>query len=477
MPRRIEEIPAAPVRPADGHKGTFGRVLVIAGSRGMSGAACLAGQGALRGGAGLVFLAVPEGILPIVAGFEPSYLTIPLPDDADGRITGGAQEPLESPVEQADVIACGPGLGQSEDLAALAGWLYASVPKHLVVDADGLNLLARTPEILSQLPASESGPVPRILTPHPGEFSRLIDRPMSEILKNRESLAAEFAAQHGIVLVLKGRGTIITDGDRLAINTTGNSGLATGGSGDVLTGLIAAVWGQGLSAFDAAHFGVYLHGLAADLAAEDLSEPGLISSDLPHYIARAWKSIRFLIPSASENNRTDCADRSKVFCCPAPPAADDIAVKMAGFCSQSRGSREKHKRPRPSKMSGIDVLTDFSNRGHRRPTLAIRRFRDRDPADRHDGAIQKTLPVGGHANKETSDDKRSMADRFARWGRDSGSDWPRSRIRLSRRPGPTHGLAAVLLLPLRLLSPELPNAAGIRQFVLPLSRGTPDSGV
>ncbi len=291
MPQRIEKIPAAPRRPAEGHKGTFGRVLIVAGSRGMSGAACLAGQGALRGGAGLVFLAVPEGILAIVAGAEPSYLTIPLPDDADGRIAAGAQERLASPAEQADVIACGPGWGQSDDLAALVGWLYRSVPKRLVVDADGLNLLARTPEVLSQRPPCDAGPVPRILTPHPGEFGRLIDRPISEVLKDRESLAAEFAARHGIVLVLKGRGTIITDGEKLAINTTGNSGLATGGSGDVLTGLIAAVWGQGLSAFDAAHFGVYLHGRAADLAAEDFSEPGLISSDLPDYIARAWKSI------------------------------------------------------------------------------------------------------------------------------------------------------------------------------------------
>ena len=291
MPRRIEEIPQAPARPAEGHKGTFGRVLIVAGSRGMSGAACLAGQGALRGGAGLVFLAVPAGILPIVAGYEPSYLTIPLPDDADGRSNRLAQESLESPIEQADVIACGPGLGQSDDLAALVGWLYASVPKRLVIDADGLNLLAQTPEILSQRPHSETGPVPRILTPHPGEFGRLIDRPISEIVKNRESLAAEFAAKHGLVLVLKGPGTIITDGGKLAVNTTGNSGLATGGSGDVLTGLIAALWGQGLSAFEAAHFGVYLHGLAGDLAAEELSEPGLISSDLPDYIARAWRNL------------------------------------------------------------------------------------------------------------------------------------------------------------------------------------------
>jgi NAD(P)H-hydrate epimerase len=160
-----------------------------------------------------------------------------------------------------------------------------------VLDADALNLLAKHPKILEQKPQTETGFVPRILTPHPGEFSRLTGKSMEEIAKDRETLAVEFAGQYEVVLVLKGRNTLITDGQKLAKNTTGNSGLATGGTGDVLTGLIAALLGQGLSAFDAAHLGVYLHGIAAELAAHDLSEAGMISSDLPLYVARAWKKL------------------------------------------------------------------------------------------------------------------------------------------------------------------------------------------
>lgn len=291
MVNLIESVPALPVRPVDGHKGTFGRVLIISGSRGMSGAACLAGQAALRGGAGLVFLAVPEGILPIVAGYEPSYLTIALPDDSEGRIAKGFQAPLAKHIEEADVIALGPGLGQSDGLAELVGWLYTSVPKYLVLDADALNLLAKDPKLLEDKPQTETGSVPRVLTPHPGEFSRLTGLSISEVVHDRESLAVEFAEKHDVVLVLKGRNTLITDGQKLAKNTSGNSGLATGGTGDVLTGLIAALLGQGLSAFDAAHLGVYMHGIAAELAAHDLSEAGMISSDLPFYVARAWKKL------------------------------------------------------------------------------------------------------------------------------------------------------------------------------------------
>lgn len=291
MLHRVQNVPHPPGRPIDGHKGTFGRVLIIAGSRGMSGAAALTGQSALRGGSGLVFVALPESILPIVAGYEPSYLTVPLPEDAEGRIAIESKDLLESHVESADVIACGPGLGKSKELAALVTWLYTSVPKFLVLDADALNLLSETPEVLSQSPQDETGNIPRILTPHPGEFSRLVGRSIAEVEKDREVLAAEFAEENGVVLVLKGQKTIITDGERLAVNTNGNSGLATGGSGDVLTGLMASLLGQGLSAFDAAHFAVHLHGLAADLAAHDLSEPGLISSDLPRYVAKAWKKL------------------------------------------------------------------------------------------------------------------------------------------------------------------------------------------
>ncbi len=283
---RITGHPAAPPRPANAHKGTFGRVLVIAGSRGMSGAASLAGLGALRGGAGLVYVAVPEGIVPIVAAIEPSYLTIPLPEDSLGRVALNAQDRLEEDLGNFQAVAIGPGWGQSEEIQVLANWLIKSVEQPLVIDADALNALAKMPEILAE------APIPRILTPHPGEFARLSGHDPSDIGKHREELAAEYADRHDVILVLKGRKTVVTDGQKLAVNSTGNSGMATGGTGDVLTGLIAALLGQGMAAFDAARLGVYLHGMAGDLAAEQLSEPALIASDLPRFLPEAWKKLQ-----------------------------------------------------------------------------------------------------------------------------------------------------------------------------------------
>lgn len=283
--RHITHLPKPPARPEDAHKGTFGRVLVIGGSRGMSGAACLAGLGALRGGAGLVYLAVPIGILPIVAAVEPAYLTIPLPEDDHGRMSREAQRELEPLVHRHDVLAVGPGWGLSDDLRELATWLYTSVERPMVVDADGLNALAQEPMVLH----NHRGP--RILTPHPGEFARLCGEEIGTIQQNRETIAVEFARQHQLVLILKGRGTVVTDGEQVFVNPTGNSGMATGGTGDVLTGLIAALLGQRMAPFEVAQLAVYLHGRAGDLAAEDLSEPGLISSDLPKYVARAWREI------------------------------------------------------------------------------------------------------------------------------------------------------------------------------------------
>lgn len=284
-PQYVTELPEPPPREEGGHKGTFGKVLILAGSRGMSGAACLAGLGALRGGAGLVYLGVPAGIVPIVAGMEPSYLTIPLPEDADGRLGLLAQDQLESKLSSYDAVAIGPGWGQSSELTAFCRWLLKSAELPVVVDADGLNALAQILEVLKE------GPVPRILTPHPGEFARLINQSVSDVQSRREELAVRFADTHDVVLVLKGHRTVVTDGSRIYINPTGNSGMATGGTGDVLTGLVTALLGQKMQPFDAAQLGVYLHGLAGDLAAEDLSKPGLISSDLPHYLARAWKAF------------------------------------------------------------------------------------------------------------------------------------------------------------------------------------------
>ena len=281
----VSDLPSPPARPDDAHKGTFGRVLIVAGSRGMSGAACLAGLGALRGGAGLVYIAAPIGIVPIVAAVETSYLTIPLSEDAEGRLNLAAQQTLQSIVAAKTAVACGPGWGQSAELVELARWLFGTVEGPMVVDADALNALAKVPEVIARPPAD------RILTPHPGEFARLLGTDTLNVQKNRENLAACFAQDHGVVVVLKGPQTVITDGNKLAVNSTGNNGMATGGTGDVLTGLITALLGQGMTAFDSAQLGVHLHGLAGDLAAAELSEPGMTASDLANFLPAAWKSF------------------------------------------------------------------------------------------------------------------------------------------------------------------------------------------
>jgi NAD(P)H-hydrate epimerase len=282
---RVTQLPAIPHRPAQAHKGSFGKVLIVAGSRGMTGAAALAGWGALRGGAGLVFVATPVSVQPIVAAMEACYLTLPLPENSAGRLGRAARdEVLRLSVDQ-DVVAIGPGLGVDRGVDKTIEAVYARLTQPVVIDADGLNSLARHPDQLGR----HAGP--RVLTPHPGEFSRLTSLPIAEVQARREELAAEFAVRHGIVLLLKGAGTVVTDGERLAINPTGNSGLATGGSGDVLTGLIAALLAQGLSAFDAAQLGAWMHGRAGDLAAAQLSQPALIASDLPRYLGAVWLEL------------------------------------------------------------------------------------------------------------------------------------------------------------------------------------------
>jgi len=280
---RIDTPPTATDRPDDVHKGDCGRVLVIAGSRGMSGAACLSAAAALRGGAGLVTAAVPEGIQSIVAGFEPSYLTAGLPEDERGRLRTTARERILELVPGQNAVALGPGLGQSPGLLELVASLYDSVAVPMVVDADALNLLAQRSYLLRRTADQPA----RVLTPHPGEFARLTGLEIADNPADRESQAAEFARRHGVILVLKGRGTIVTDGRQLWVNSTGNSGLATGGTGDVLTGLVAALLTQ-MPAFEAARLAVHVHGLAGDLAAEELSKPGMIASDLLTRIGQAW---------------------------------------------------------------------------------------------------------------------------------------------------------------------------------------------
>jgi NAD(P)H-hydrate epimerase len=280
---RITQLPVLAPRPADSNKGTFGRVLVLAGSRGMSGAAVLCASAALRGGAGLVYLAVPTDLLPIVAAANPCYLTAPVPQDEHGRLAESAEAELLDLAQGKDVLALGPGLGRSPALTALILRLLPRLPVPVVLDADGLNALEQQTGCLRQRPA------PSILTPHPGEFARLLGTDPATVQQQRQDLAVRFAAEQGIVLVLKGHGTVVTDGRRIYHNTTGNPGMATGGTGDVLTGLIAALLGQGLEPFAAAQLGVHLHGLAGDLARDELGEVSLIASDLLDYLPRAFR--------------------------------------------------------------------------------------------------------------------------------------------------------------------------------------------
>jgi NAD(P)H-hydrate epimerase len=272
MPRLAE-------RPAESHKGHFGLALVIGGSRGMAGAAAMAGMAALRGGAGLVRLGVPEVVQDLVASFEPSYMVSGLPSDPAGRIFATAREKIDELSAAATVVALGPGMGRSPQLDALAASLYTELSLPMVVDADGLNALAARSDVL----ARPGGP--RVLTPHPGEFARLWGSRVEA--DDRPAAAIALADRCGVVLVLKGHRTLVTDGAKKAVNTTGNPGMATGGTGDVLTGLIAALVAQGMTPYDAARLGVHVHGLAGDLAAEDLGQVAMIASDLIRYLPQA----------------------------------------------------------------------------------------------------------------------------------------------------------------------------------------------
>lgn len=276
-------------RPADSHKGDYGRVLVLGGSRGMAGAPALAGMAAMRSGAGLVTVAVPVSILSTVARFNPCYMTVPLVEDDDGVADLANVVDLARAGESFDVWAVGPGLGRSEGVAELVARLYRDVPRPMVVDADGLNALAAA---LKRNPQTLNNPAgPRVLTPHPGEFARLAGAaPAGKVTERAEAVAqlCQRDASGKTVVVLKGHGSIISDGRRFAVNRTGNPGMATGGSGDCLTGVTAALLGQGLATWDAARLAVHVHGLAGDLAAAQLGQPSLIASDIVTYLPAAF---------------------------------------------------------------------------------------------------------------------------------------------------------------------------------------------
>ncbi|HEY0785332.1 MAG TPA: NAD(P)H-hydrate dehydratase [Acidobacteriaceae bacterium] len=287
--KKLTEVP----READDNKGRHGHVLLIGGSHGKAGAPSMAALAALRGGAGLVTAAVADSILTLVAGIAPELMTIPLAEDEQGAIASGNLEPekLAALLEKKTVVAVGPGLGQEQGAEQLVLTLLDEVKVPMVLDADALNILSRHKDRLSSH-AATARERPLVLTPHPGEMARLAGLSIAEVQSQREPLARSFAQTYQVTLVLKGWRTLIAHPDgALSVNTTGNPGLAKGGSGDMLTGLVAAMMAQYPGRIgEAVEAAVYLHGLAADLAVREQEEHTLLVTDV---IASFWKAFRY----------------------------------------------------------------------------------------------------------------------------------------------------------------------------------------
>ena len=266
-----------PARDPGGHKGTFGKVLCVGGSVGYTGAPIFASRAAVRTGSGLVFLGVPESIWQVAAVKSDEAMPFPM-RDMDGKLHGCFDE-IARRAEGCDAVLYGCGLGRSIGLDELIRQVL-TIPRPLVLDADGINALAGHTDVLTRRTGIT------VLTPHEGEFARI----GGDLRRSRIDAAVDFAQAHGVYLVLKGPGTVVAAPDgRYAVNTTGNDGMAKGGSGDVLAGMIVSLLGQGMDAFDACCAAVYLHGLAGDMAAADKGKRGMTPTDLLEQIPYAIK--------------------------------------------------------------------------------------------------------------------------------------------------------------------------------------------
>lgn len=282
-----EEITAMlPRRKITAHKGDCGHVGIIAGSAGMAGAAGLAASGAVRGGAGRVSLACPEPACAAAVSVAPEAMGVALPADGAGLLSAGAIDRIDRFIKGKDVIAMGPGWGRGGDLCEIARHILESCPLSMVVDADGLYAVKDIPDIWSTRSCST------VITPHPGEMAYLSGESAEAIAADPMGAARAYAAHHGIVVVVKGAATVVASPEgRTYINATGNPGMATGGSGDVLCGLIAALIGQGMDAFDAATLGVWLHGRAGDIVAARTAVWPMSASDIAYTLKDAWHSV------------------------------------------------------------------------------------------------------------------------------------------------------------------------------------------
>lgn len=279
-----------PARPDDANKGTFGRVLVVAGSVGLTGAAAMSSEAAVRIGAGLVTLAVPESLNDILEAKLTEVMTIPLPETDDRSFSRAAIGKALGLIEKSNAAALGPGIGRNPETVAFIRELLPWINTPIVIDADGLNAIAEDSSVLQKVNA------PLVLTPHPGEMSRLTGTPVEAIQSNRLKSALDAAEKFGCVVVLKGAGTVIASPDgEVWVSSTGNAALATGGTGDILTGAIVGLMAQGLSMMDASICGVYIHGNAGEIAASEIGRAGTAATDLlpllPRAIEQLWEDF------------------------------------------------------------------------------------------------------------------------------------------------------------------------------------------
>lgn len=273
---------ALPKRPRVSHKYSYGRALILAGATGYAGAPALAANACERSGAGLTRLMVPESIYPIAASRSDGAVVLPLPAAEDGGFAARAARQAEDALSKANAVLIGPGLGTGAEAQALVKTVLEKAACPLIVDADGLRIFADEPALL------DACRVPLILTPHEGEFRRL----GGDLTHGRLAGALRFTAEHpDVLLILKGYGTLVCRGEDLTVNPSGGPAMAKGGSGDVLGGMLCALLAQGFEPLPAARTAVYLHGLAGDLAAQELGEYSLAPSDLIRYLPRAFQTV------------------------------------------------------------------------------------------------------------------------------------------------------------------------------------------
>jgi len=272
-------------RKPDTHKGDYGHILIIGGSRGLSGAVCLSAKAALRSGAGLVTVGVPKSLNDIFEIKLTEAMSLPLAEE-EGALSQEAFSNIKSFLKKIDLIVLGPGAGLGISTRKLIIRIIKEIDKPMVVDADALTALALNPEVLLKRKTKTL-----VLTPHLGEFSRLVKLDVGKIKKKRKELVKKFALRYNLTLILKGSSTLVSDGRRIFENNTGNPGMATAGSGDVLSGIIAGLLSQGVDQFKAAKVGVYLHGLAGDFALRDKTQNCLIASDIIEYLPSTIKRL------------------------------------------------------------------------------------------------------------------------------------------------------------------------------------------